>query len=702
MTLMFVNLLKGDQMKTIAVIANERVYAEFLKNSLNNYFKKYVQINTYSIEDIENIDYIKEKYVIISAFTIFQKVKNKVTEHSELVIASLTLTKEGIKKLKKLPKGTKALLVNLDYRLCMLVITTLYRLGFRDLELIPYYKGMNEYDKTITIAITPDETQLVPKEIEKVINIGQRVIDLNCIIEIADKLGVKNILDNKEALHAVKEIAPSNLGIERMLGEKDNLTERINVLVRMMDQGIIIADIAGKIYLSNNKANNLLKSRSDIITGFNISEILPELNIIDTKSNYKNNNELININGNNLIVTIRPIITNNEISGRIITIDNFIDVEKRQHNIRTKIIGKGHNAVYKFNDIVGKSKIINETKNIANRMASSESSVLITGESGTGKELFAQSIHNSSTRRKYQFVAVNCSALPESLLESELYGYEEGAFSGAKKGGKIGLFELAHQGTLFLDEIGEMPLNLQSKLLRVIEEKKIMKIGGKDLIDIDVRIIAATNRNLLEMIKKTDFRNDLYYRLNVLPLRIPNLSERENDILILADYFMKDMNNKFILSKEAIDKMLNYDWPGNIRELRNVIEYLINLNKEIVNSEDIPIYNENKLSNTIKLTKVDEELINKFIINEGKNLKLYKFILTEMKKSYEKRKNIGRNKLTKIANENNLFITEQEIRNGLTKLSSYGFIVSGRGRKGSVISQIGIRAQETIIGLLGV
>lgn len=688
-------------MKTIAVIANEREYAEFLRDNLNNYFKKYVQINTYSMEDIQNIDYIKEKYVIISAFTIFQKVKNKVTENSELVIASLTLTKEGIEKLKKLPKGTRALLVNLDYRLCMLVITTLYRLGFRDLELVPYYGGMTEYDKTISIAITPDETELVPKEIEKVINIGERVIDLNCIIEIADKLGVKNILDNEEALQAVKKTAPSNLGIERMLGEKDDLTERINVLVRMMDQGIIIADIAGKIYLSNNKANKLLKGRSDIITGFNISEILPELNIIDTKSKYKNNNELININGSNLIVTIRPIITNNEINGSIITIDNFTDVEKRQHNIRTKIIGKGHNAVYKFDDIIGKSKIINETKNIAERMASSESSVLITGESGTGKELFAQSIHNSSTRKKYQFVAVNCSALPESLLESELFGYDEGAFSGAKKGGKIGLFELAHQGTLFLDEIGEMPLNLQSKLLRVIEEKKIMKIGGSDLIDIDVRIIAATNRNLIEMIRKADFRNDLYYRLNVLPLRIPNLREREKDILILADYFMKDMNHEFSVSEKAISKMLNYDWPGNIRELRNVIEYLINLNKEIVGPEDIPIYNENKLAVTVKLTKTDEEMINKFIINEGRKLELYRFILIEMEKSLKKRNNTGRTKLTKIAIENNIFITEQEIRNGMNKLNSYGFIVSGRGRKGSMITDVGIQAKKRIIGLLG-
>lgn len=685
-------------MKKIAVIASEKEYAEYLKGNLDKYFKKYAQINTYSIEDIDTIDYIREKFVIISSFTIFRKVKTKITEHSELIIASLTLSIDGVEKLNKLPKHTKALLVNIDYRLCMLVITTLYKLGFRDLELVPYYKGITEYDKSITIAITPDEKHLVPKEIKRVINIGQRVIDLNCIIEIADKLGVKNILDNEEALKSVKKIVPSNLGIERMLGEKEDLTEKINALVRMMEQGIIITDLAGKIYLSNNKANKLLKSRSDIIKGFNISEIIPEINIIETSLK---NNELININGNNLIVTITPIITNNEISGSIITIDNFKDIEKRQHNIRTKIIGRGHNAEYKFDDIIGESKIIRETKDIAKRMASSDSSVLIFGESGTGKELFAQSIHNSSPRRNYHFVAINCSALPESLLESELFGYEEGAFSGAKKGGKIGLFELTHKGTLFLDEIGEMPLSLQSKLLRVIEEKKIMKIGDKDLIDIDVRIIAATNRNLIEMIKKSDFRKDLYYRLNVLPLRIPNLRDRKEDILIIADYFNKKMNNKFTFSEGAVKKILNHNWPGNIRELRNIIEYLTNLNKKIVEQQDIPISNKNNMTISIPLKKTDNEMINKFIINEGRKLNLYSFILTEMEKSFKRRDNIGRTKLTKIAKENDLFITEQEIRNGMNKLNSYGFIISGRGRKGSIITDLGLEARKKIIGLLG-
>ena len=276
-------------------------------------------------------------------------------------------------------------------------------------------------------------------------------------------------------------------------------------------------------------------------------------------------------------------------------------------------------------------------------------------------------------------MAINCSALPENLLESELFGYEEGAFSGASKGGKIGLFELAHRGTLFLDEIGEMPLHLQAKLLRVIEEKKIMKIGGKDLIDIDVRIIAATNRKLLQM----------------------SLNQRGKDVLVLADHFMDKMNCTIVFSKDAERKMVNYNWPGNIRELRNVIEYLSNLGKDIVDYDDIPIEFEHDAYEVLETSKVTEDMINKFIINEGRSLTLHNFILTQMHKSFKKRENMSRTKLTKIAHEDNLFITEQEIRNGMSKLNGYGFIISGKGRKGSFITDAGIEMNDKITGFLG-
>jgi transcriptional regulator with GAF, ATPase, and Fis domain len=221
-------------------------------------------------------------------------------------------------------------------------------------------------------------------------------------------------------------------------------------------------------------------------------------------------------------------------------------------------------------------------------MAQSASSVLITGETGTGKEMFAQAIHNSSPRRDFPFVAVNCGALPESLLESELFGYEEGAFTGARRGGKPGLFELAHRGTLFLDEIGEMPPSLQMRLLRVLEERQVMRLGGAGLRGIDIRVIAASNRNLERMVAEGGFREDLYYRLAVLPLPIPPLRDRIEDILPLVREFQRLLGVAFCFEPEVESFLLQREWRGNARELRNCIEYVANLGIPRVGLADLP------------------------------------------------------------------------------------------------------------------
>jgi transcriptional regulator with PAS, ATPase and Fis domain len=235
-----------------------------------------------------------------------------------------------------------------------------------------------------------------------------------------------------------------------------------------------------------------------------------------------------------------------------------------------------------FDDILGKSQAIIKAKKRAFQVANSDSSVLITGESGTGKEMFARAIHYASSRSSGPLISINCGAIPEGLLESELFGYEEGAFTGAKKGGKAGQFELANHGTLFLDEIGDLPLHLQVKLLRAIEEKQVLRVGGTKPIFVDARIIAATNKNLEEMIAAGEFREDLYYRLNVIPLHIPPLRERPEDIEIYLAYFLDKYNtimNKRIgyPNDEIIEIFKSYSWPGNVRELENTIEYIVNL-----------------------------------------------------------------------------------------------------------------------------
>lgn len=253
----------------------------------------------------------------------------------------------------------------------------------------------------------------------------------------------------------------------------------------------------------------------------------------------------------------------------------------------------GHIARYSFDNIIGKSESIQECKRIAKEYSVVNSNILIIGGTGTGKEMFAQSIHNTSKRSKGPFVAVNCAAIPDNLLESELFGYVGGAFTGASKGGKMGFFELAHKGTIFLDEISEITLSLQGRLLRVIQEKEVVRIGDDKVTPIDVRIVAASNRNLQKITDSGDFRQDLYYRLDVLQLNLPCLNERSEDILLLAKHFIERF--KLLFAKEemsvtdsAYAVLKSLEWKGNIRQLANICERLVVINQSgVINGEDV-------------------------------------------------------------------------------------------------------------------
>ncbi|KQL44806.1 transcriptional regulator [Brevibacillus choshinensis] len=249
-----------------------------------------------------------------------------------------------------------------------------------------------------------------------------------------------------------------------------------------------------------------------------------------------------------------------------------------------------------FDSIVGHNSGLQDVIKKARRVTNSPSTVLIRGDSGTGKELLAQAIHYESNRRKHPFVAINCAAIPENLLESELFGYEGGAFTGSRREGSIGKFEYAHKGTLFLDEIGDMPISLQAKLLRVLQERSIERIGGKKIIPIDVRVIAATHRNLEEMVEKGTFREDLYYRLNVIPLHTKPLKERRDDIVLFLKYFIRKHCRILKINELGIDPVLEqwliqYDWPGNIRQLENAVEYMVNIAEtDTIEFDDLPDY----------------------------------------------------------------------------------------------------------------
>nr|WP_249317171.1 sigma 54-interacting transcriptional regulator [Bacillus sp. FJAT-50079] len=273
-----------------------------------------------------------------------------------------------------------------------------------------------------------------------------------------------------------------------------------------------------------------------------------------------------------------------------------IENERKQGvaNNDTLSMKQNESAYFGFEKIIGKSEAIVETKRLARRSAKTLATVLITGESGTGKELFAKAIHSASPYHKGKILSINCAAIPEHLLEAELFGYDEGAFTGAKKGGKPGMFELANNGTLFLDEIGDMPLLTQSKILRVLQEKEVVRVGGVKAYPINTRFIAATNKDLLEMVKQRQFREDLYYRLNIIPIRLPPLRERKGDIPLLLSHLVEEVVRRNRLepkqfTAQTLTRFIQYDWPGNVREMMNVVEQLISLVEgRSVTPEDLP------------------------------------------------------------------------------------------------------------------
>lgn len=353
-------------------------------------------------------------------------------------------------------------------------------------------------------------------------------------------------------------------------------TSRLTAILDSIFDGVIAVDEQGRLELINRSAEKILGLRGREVIGKHAQKILSNSKLEEVLVTGESQIGMLQQEGKVKIVTNRvPIRVKNKLIGAVATFQEAERVVRMEQKVRKDLMkGQSFSTRFSFSDIIGNSQVMRERKELAHRFSRSHFAVFIFGESGTGKEMFAQSIHHQSTRRDSPFVAVNCGALPPSLLESELFGYEEGAFTGARKKGKMGLFELAHEGTLFLDEIDSLPIEFQGRLLRVIQEGELMRIGGERLIPVNVRIIAAANSRPEHLLAEKKIRDDLYYRLNVLYLELPSLRERPEDVLLLADSFLGQSNLTCLRQKlqDIRQDLENYLWPGNVRELHNVME----------------------------------------------------------------------------------------------------------------------------------
>lgn len=676
--------------KKLAIISYNASTVNTYHEQIVSLFADNILVDKFCIDNKDIKKSIKADLILIPSYDVFKMIRPYIEKKSEIVIANRTISKVGLEKIMKIPEGTEVMLLDESADMAVQMVSVLYQLGARHIELIPSYPEAKESIEEKNLIIL-GEAKCNTSLAGKIINIGNSLLDMSTIIDIGTKLGLIHMLQRQNIKKSYKEIVTTNVGLSVIIGQTNRFERELDILLQILDDGIIGVNSQGIVSNYNEGAENIIGYKRQEVIGENGLHKLYDIPFKYVLQNLEPIREkLIKINGYDVVVSVNPVIHSNRLYGAVAIVKKFNDIEKKQHKLREQLIGKGHRAKYGFEDILGESEVIKKCKDIAKRMAKSDSSILITGESGTGKELFAQAIHNNSKRRNYQFVAVNCGALPESLLESELFGYEEGAFTGARKGGKLGLFELAHNGTLFLDEIGEMPLNLQMRLLRVLQEREVMRIGGDTLIKVDIRVIGATNRNLKEMIKKGEFREDLYYRLRVLPLNVPTLRERKEDILPLINNMKKQFNGDFILTSGARKVLIDHSWKGNVRELKNYVEYFANLGLKEIDEKDLPFDDEGDLYNDI-LTLEEKNIVEQFLVVAEKKYEKYLFLLEELEKGYINKTRMGRRTLYGIAVQKGIFISEQEIRSMLVILEKFFMVKIYTGRSGSVITDFGIK-----------
>lgn len=566
-------------MPTLVVISRSKNTSTALHNQLSQLLGNRVTVSSYYLDG--NIKPgLTGDLVLIASQLALEDACRYIQPDCKIIVARRSIDHHEIDKLLNLPGGTEALLVNDAPSTAQETISLLQALGIDHIRYHVYVPGMTDYPR-LPLAITPGEHELVPACVTNIIDIKTRKIDFTTLVEI---LKTFSLLDEKANILSaayIKDIIDLAKKTRSMANLNNRMASQLQTLINIVHDGIIALDEHNRVSVFNPASEELLGISQAEIIGKNIMNKSFSESVRPLLAN-GNAESFAKINDRQIVINVAEVQENAVPVGKVFILRDVTEIQRLEQELRRKNAAEQNHARYRFDDIHGNSEQIAVTKDLARKIASSDSPVLIQGESGTGKELFAQSIHNASGRKTGPFIAVNFAALTESLLESELFGYTEGSFTGARRGGQPGLFEQAHKGTIFLDEIGDAPLSFQVKLLRVLQEKQVRRVGGTLTIPIDVRVIAASNKDLKELINVGLFRQDLYYRLKVLSFKLPPLHERKKDIPALAASFYLRYTKRPKWPAEhyfqqVMPYLVAYDWPGNIRELQNVVEYLISV-----------------------------------------------------------------------------------------------------------------------------
>lgn len=642
---------------------------QFYHDTLNGLLGDRFNIVSYNFNKIKE-PALDVDILLISTPLMINIAKKHLRPETKIIPIRRTFTNKSMELLRTIESKEKIYLVNNGIDVTFETISKIYSLGF-DFELYPFYPGLEPLDE-IKVAITTNEVHLIPDTVETIYNIGHMVYDLDTILDLLNEFDIEtkereNIIQNYQ-----ETIITLDRGLNSLIDDNFFVQQEKNTILNLINEGVIETDNFGIVVMVNEASKRILSSEK--LLGKRIEEIIPDIRKYIGNNNYVAD-QLIKYKSEKLFINTKPISVFNQKVGDMIILRNVTEIKRLEDMVRKDISLSGHIAKYDLDEIIGTSKNILKAKSLTKKMAKSNSTILITGESGTGKELFAGAIHNASDRSKFPFLAINCAALPENLVESELFGYETGAFTGAKKEGKIGLFEQAHHGTLFLDEIAELSLTMQSRLLRVLQESEIIRIGSTKIRRVDVRIIAATNKDLYAMATHKKFRWDLYYRLNVFPLNVPPLRERREDIPILFHNFLEEFNSIKEIEPELFEIFSNYSWPGNVRELRNIAEYLAFMSEEKISVAALPYTFCRTLSQN----------------NETYHIEDYQLeILKILKEKLENKEKVGRLSLMRLLEKKSIYLTEREVRKEMNELKNKGYISIGTGKQGSRITSKGI------------
>ncbi|MFO7886978.1 MAG: sigma 54-interacting transcriptional regulator [Eubacteriales bacterium] len=663
--------------RKISLLTIDEEIALFFKKELKEIFGSTLEINYYTPSSTQQEKIYQSDLILYTDPSILIELMDIIKCSCPILMMKRTISKSAVEKIQKIPKNSKCLVANINSFMANETLAIIYQLGFKDITLIPFYPDLDDIPKNTDYIVTHEKYDYLDTASGKVIDIGNRIFDINTVLDILSILDIDSSTSEKIILEYSLKIPNLWKGVNYTLENKRILSSQWRILLDELSEGVMIIDDKNRITLLNDTFKSIIGEKEFEFEGITLSKLksyYPNLGILKKDSEIED--ELFVYNEKKLILTMKKVSFNNSYYGKIVLIKNYKDVVEIQQKIHKEIIGKGYYSKYTFHSIVCNNEKIIELKKISKKIANSNNSILISGDSGTGKELFAGSIHNFSNRKKKPFVAVNCAAIPENLLESELFGHEEGSFTGAKKGGKIGLFESADGGTLFLDEIGELPLNLQGRLLRVLQEKEIMRVGGDSIIKINTRIITATNKNLWDMVEEGNFRKDLFFRLNVFNLEIPSLKDRKEDISLLTDYYINKSSRKIFptLSFKAFAK--NYYWPGNVRELFNVLEYMSTVSKDNLYISNLPSY--------LKKQKYMNFKIKELGLNSTKFFTLR--VISYLNKN---NKNSGRRSIKDQFEKKYIPLSEMEIRKKIDFLENQGYIKVYKGPKGCLVTKEG-------------